>query len=219
MVDTVDAIEDYNEIFVQDGVLLKQAPATYMTYINSIGTLYISESVSSNHMRFIEWKPNDVTVDSEFQDQEWAVVNTVQKRTRTLSGNLPPDYHNKIKCIRLNFNEIKSFRVANKYRQLTFNDGASECLCSFLFQHGNCEMLLLTLRNMLKTIPAKRDKHLYIIVDNPEMHQLDKSFAELKLNNDTHTLWSVFKNIREHPYEATFETFSKLTDYGKFAVY
>lgn len=216
MVDAVDAVEDFNEIFVQDGVLLKQAPAVYMTHINSIGTLFISESVSSNQMRFIEWKPNDVTVDSEIQDQEWAVVNTIQKRTRTLSGNFPPDYHNKLRCIKLNFNDIKSFRVANKYRQLSFMDGASECLCLFLFQHGNCEMLLLTLRRLLKTIPAKRDKHLFIVVDNPEMEQLDRSFAELKLNNDTHTIWSVFKNIRDHPYEATFETFSKLTDYGKW---
>lgn len=217
MVDATDAIEDYNEVFIQDGVLLKQAPATHMTYLNSIGTLFISESVSSNRMRFIEWKPNDVTVDSDIQDQEWAVVNTIQKRTRTLSGNLPPDYHNKIRCIRLNFDEIKSFRVSNKYRQLVFNDGTSECLCTFFFQHGNCEMLLSSLRNMLKTIPAKRDKHLYIVVDNPEMQQLDRSFAELNLNNDSHTLWSVFRNITDHmhTYEATMETFSKFTDYGK----
>lgn len=216
MTDTVDAMEDHNEIFVQDGVLLKQTPAIYITHLNSIGTLYVSECLSSNHMRFVEWKPNDVTVDSDFQDQEWAVVNTIQKRTRTLSGNFPPDYHNKVKCIKLNFNDIKSFRVANKFRQLTFYDGASECLSSFLFQHGNCEVLLGTLRKMLKTIPAKRDKHLYIVVDNPEMQQLDRSFAELKLNNDSQTIWTMFKNIKEHPYEATFETFSKLTDYGEF---
>lgn len=215
MVDQVDLIEDLNEIFVQDGVLLKQAPAAYMNHINSIGTLYISQSKSSNEMKFIEWKPIDITVDSDFQDQEWAVVNTIQKRTRTLSGNLPPDYHSKVKFIRLNFNEIKSFRIANKYRQLLVNDGTGECICGFLFQHGNCEFLLGTLRHMMKAIPAKRDRHLYIVVDNPELHQLDQSFTELQLNNDSHTIWSVLKNIREHPYEATFETFSKLTDYGK----
>lgn len=218
MVDAVDAVEDFHEVFIQDGILLKQAPATYMSYINSIGTLYISESVSSNRKRFIEWKPIDVTVDSEIQDQEWAVVNTVEKRTRTLSGNLPPDYHNKVRCIRLNFDEIKSFRVSNKFRQIVFNDGTSECLCSFLFQHGNCESLLLTLKTMLKTIPAKRDKHLFIVMDNPEMQQLDRSFAELNLSNDSHTIWSVFRNITQlqmHPYESTMETFSKFTDYGK----
>lgn len=219
MVDQVDATEDLNEIFVQDGVLLKQAPAAYMTHINSIGTLYISQSKSSNEMKFIEWKPNDITVDSDFQDQEWAVVNTIQKRTRTLSGNLPPDYHSKVKFIRLNFNEIKSFRIANKYRQLLVNDGAGECICGFLFQHGNCDILLGTLRHMMKAIPAKRDRHLFIVVDNPELHQLDRSFTELQLNNDTQTIWSVLKNIREHPYEATFETFSKLTDYGKLEIF
>lgn len=215
MVDTVDAIDDHNELFVQDGVLLKQAPASHIQHVNSIGTLYISESVSSNQMRFIEWKPNDITVDSDFQDQEWAVVNTIQKRSRTLSGNFPPDYHNRVKCLRLCFNEVKSFRVAKKHRELIFCDGSSEVLSSFLFQHGNCDTLLTLLRNMLKTVPAKRDKQLYIVVDNAEIQQLDKSFAELQLNSDPHTIWSVFKNIRDHPYETTYETFSKLTDYGK----
>lgn len=64
-------------------------------------------SGSTSQKRFIEWKANDVTVDSDVQDQEWAVVNTVQKRVRTLSGNLPPDYYNRLKNLKIEFDEIK----------------------------------------------------------------------------------------------------------------
>lgn len=29
-------------------------------------------------MKYIEWRPNDlITIDSDTQDQEWAVVNTI----------------------------------------------------------------------------------------------------------------------------------------------
>ncbi|KAJ8982106.1 hypothetical protein NQ317_010964 [Molorchus minor] len=210
-----EVIDDCLEIFTQDGVLLKQAAANYMTFINTIGTLYVTECPSSNRQRFIEWRPNDVTIDSDIQDQEWAVVNTIQKRTRTLSGNFPPDYHNRIKSVKCSFNEIKSFRMANKSRQLSFHDGKSECICSFIFQHGNCELLVGILKSLLKTAPSRRDKHLFIVYDsnNLELQQLDRSFAELNLQSDAHTFWGMFKNIREHPYEATFEAFAKVTDY------
>ncbi|KAG5893896.1 hypothetical protein JTB14_001079 [Gonioctena quinquepunctata] len=210
-----ESLQDCSEIFSQDGILLKQAPATHITFLNTIGTLYLSESPNSNRKRYIEWKPNDITVDSDVQDQEWAVVNTVQKRNRTLSGNYPPDYHNRIKCIKFCFEDIKSFRVANKNRQLSFHDGKADCLCVFGFQHGNCETLLRVLKSMMKTSVSKRDKHLYIVYDAnfPEFQQLDRSFAELNIQNDSRTLWSVFKNLKDHPYEATFEAFSKVTDY------
>ncbi|XP_072396962.1 TBC1 domain family member 15 isoform X2 [Diabrotica undecimpunctata] len=210
-----DCLEDCEEIFSQDGVLLKQAPATHITFVNTIGTLYLSESLNSNKKRFIEWKPNDITVDSDIQDQEWAVVNTVQKRMRTLSGNYPPDYQNRLKCIKFSFEEIKSFRVANKNRQISFYDGKADCLCIFGFQHGNCEMLLSILKRMLRISLSKRDKHLYIVYDANfhEFQQLDRSFAELDIQHDSRTLWSVFKNLKDHPYEATFEAFAKVTDY------
>ncbi|VEN63150.1 unnamed protein product [Callosobruchus maculatus] len=211
-----DSLNDCIEIFTQDGVLLKQAQASYMSYINSIGTLYISESLNSSQKKFIEWKPNDITVDSDIQDQEWAVVNTIQKRTRTLSGNFPPDYQNRVRCIMISLDEVKSFRVANKYRHLTFYDGKSEALCSFVFQHGNCEGLIKgVLGTILKTSVSKRDKHLYIVYDanTLEIQQLDRSFAELNLQSEGSAFWKMVKNIKEHPYEATFEAFAKVTDY------
>lgn len=58
----------------------------------------------------LEWKPNDITIDSDIQDQEWAVVNTIQKRYRTLSGTLP-DPHIKFRCLKVNFEIIKRYNI------------------------------------------------------------------------------------------------------------
>lgn len=55
------------ELFVQNGVFLKSAPACYLTYINTTGTLFITEYLNSNRRRCIEWKPNDITADSDAQ--------------------------------------------------------------------------------------------------------------------------------------------------------
>ncbi|XP_066147309.1 TBC1 domain family member 15 [Euwallacea fornicatus] len=213
-----DEFEDYQDVLSQDGILLKQAPSTYISFINTIGTLYVWESIenegSTMKKRFLEWKPNDVTVDSDVQDQEWAVVNTVQKRVRTLSGNLPPDYYNRLKNLKIGFDDIKSFRIANNNRLLTFFDGASEVMCSFLFQHGNCEYLVEVLKSFLKLGPSRRDKHLFVVYDanSPEYQELTKTFAALDLKNDS-SLWTMFKNIKEHPYEGSMEAFSKVTNY------
>lgn len=206
------------EIFSQDGVQLRTAQAAFLQYLNQVGTLYITEYLNSNSRRCLEWKPNEVTVDSDIQDQEWAVVNTVQKRSRTSSECQPPDGSVKSKLLRINFSDIHSFKISNKGRQLTFYDGKSDSICTFMFQHGNCDYLTATLRNMMKTLPARRDKHLFIVIseDNPEAQQLDKSFAELNLFQDSPGWWKLVKNFHDRPYETTLESFAKVTDFGKF---
>ena len=130
-----DVLMECMEIFSQDGVQLKSAQATYVNYLNLVGTLYITEYANSNCKRCLEWKPNDVTVDSDVQDQEWAVVNTVQKRSRTFSESQPPDASTRPKFLKVNFNDIKSFKISNKTRHLTIIDGKSEVTCCFIFQH------------------------------------------------------------------------------------
>lgn len=43
---------------------------------NSVGMLCLVEN--PNGTKSIEWRPNDlITVDTDGQDQEWAVVNTI----------------------------------------------------------------------------------------------------------------------------------------------
>lgn len=211
-----DSPTECRELFSQDGVLLKQATAAYLSFINSIGTFYLTESTNDATEQFIEWRPNEVTiVDTDVQEQEWTVVNTIHKQNKSPNSNLPLDsYNNRVKCLRYNLSQIKSFRV-QKYRQLWFYDGKSEVLCKFLFQHGDCEVLVNVLKNMLKTTQSKRDRNLFIAMDpsNLELQRLDTSFAALELNNEGNSLWKLVKNFREQPVETTFEAFAKVTDY------
>ncbi|XP_060530339.1 TBC1 domain family member 15 isoform X2 [Cylas formicarius] len=202
----MDEFDDYVESYTQDGVLLKQAPSSYISFVNTIGTIYILESLqnddSASRKQFLEWKPNDVTVDSDVQDQEWAVVNTVQKRVRTLSGNFPSDYQGRLKSFKISFDDIKSFHVGNKNRQLILYDGSSEPICSFIFQHGNCECLVNIFKTFLRVTPSRRDRHLYVVhSNNLELQQLHKSFATLNINSDPNPFWSMVKTFKENPYE------------------
>ncbi|XP_018326722.1 TBC1 domain family member 15 isoform X2 [Agrilus planipennis] len=210
--------DEFMELYIQDGVLLNSAPATYMNCINTTGTLLITEYLNSNKTRYIEWKPNDVTIDSDVQDQEWAVVNTVKGRNRTFSGSLPPESSNRSKYIKINFKDIKSFRVARSSHKLTFYDGKSDPICTFTFLHCNCDSFVGCLKSFMRTALAKRDKHLFIVLDDyldtPETNRLDKSFAELDLFQEqpSDLMWRFVKNFQNKPYETTMEAFSKLTD-------
>lgn len=210
--------EDVRELFVQDGVLLFSAAASFISFVKSVGTLMITEYSEGN--RYIEWKPIDVTVDSDIQDQEWAVVNTVERRIRTLSGSVPPEYKNRSRYLRVNFEEIKSFRVSDKNRRLTFNDGKSEQICTYLFQHGNCEHFVLFLKSLVQTIPSRRDKHLFVVLDktNPEIEKMDRSFAELNVCTEGPCVWKLWDDFQERPMVATFEAFAKITDLGNIVV-
>lgn len=212
--------EEAMEIFSQDGVLLTTAPATYMSYINTSGTLCIVEYLNSNRLRCIEWKPNDVTIESDVQDQEWAVVNTIERRTRTLSGGLSSDPTNRSRFVKINLNEIKSFRVYSNSQRLSFQDGKGENICKFLFQHANCDHFVGTLRGLLRLATARRDKHMYVVLEDAhtsETQQLDKSFAELNLFQEPSSeyVWKFVRNFHNRPYETTMEAFSKITDIGK----
>lgn len=65
-------------MFTQDGVLLKACVGRPTSDLNSVGMLCIVQNADDT--KVIEWRPNDlITIDSDIQDQEWAVVNTIGK--------------------------------------------------------------------------------------------------------------------------------------------
>lgn len=212
-------IEDVMELFTQNGVLLKSAPAAYFTFLNTTGIISITEYLNSNRKRCVEWKPNDIIVDTDTQDQEWDVVNVVERRSRTLSESVPPDSATRSKYLRISFSDIRSFKVNRSGTKLTFFDGKSDALGAFFFQNATCDSLVLMLKNLLRTVPAKRDKHLFIIIDdNIESQRLDRSFAELNLfQEEPYHIWKFLKNFQESPYAASMEAFAKMSDIGNYA--
>lgn len=125
-------------------------------------------------VKFIEWKAAEVNVDSDTQDQEWAVVSTGRSsRHRTNSGTIPLLLLDHIfsyyvylsvfplflsECaraepLRLNTVNLKSFKVSRHRhgQHLTFaRRGDSRSLTTFIFLHGNPDYFVKSLLGHLK---------------------------------------------------------------------
>ncbi|KAJ8721258.1 hypothetical protein PYW07_002033 [Mythimna separata] len=210
-----DIPDQCKDLFTQDGVLLKACLGRPVTDLNSIGMLCIVQNHDSS--KYIEWRPNDlITIDSDTQDQEWAVVNTIGRRQRTLSGNMTSDYATaRARIIKIPIDELKTFRVTRNNQQMQFSTKPGVWQTTFYFQHGNAEIFVAYLKNHVKTAKTRHDRNTYVVVEpNIESQVLNKSFAELDIftENTTDVVWNLVSNFKQRPYETTLEAFSKLTD-------
>ncbi|KAG6454619.1 hypothetical protein O3G_MSEX008781 [Manduca sexta] len=215
---SVDEIPDQSkDLFTQDGVLLKNCVGRPVTDLNSIGMLCIVQNADGT--KCVEWRPNDlITIDSDTQDQEWAVVNTVGRRQRTLSGNMTSDYATlRARIIKIPLEELKTFKVTRNNQQMQFSTKQGVWQTTFYFQHGNAEIFVAYLKNHVKTAKTRHDRNTYVVVEpNVESQVLNRSFAELDIftENTTDVVWNLVSNFKQRPYETTLEAFSKLTDIG-----
>ncbi|KAJ2950282.1 hypothetical protein O0L34_g11645 [Tuta absoluta] len=213
---SVDDIPDQcKDLFTQDGVLLKACMGRPITDLNSIGMLCIMQNSDSS--KCIEWRPLDlITIDSDTQDQEWAVVNTIGRRQRTLSGNMTSDYATaRARIIRIPLEDLKSFRVTRNNQQLQLSTKPGVWQTTLYFQHGNAEVFMSNLKNHVKSAKTRHDRNTYVVVEpNTESQVLNRSFAELDIftENTTDVVWNLVSNFKQRPYETTMEAFSKLTD-------
>nr|CAD7403985.1 unnamed protein product [Timema cristinae] len=164
-----------------------------------------------NFGKCIEWKPADVSVESEMHDQEWAMVNMSGRRVRTMSES-----QNRPRPIRIELSDLKSFRITRNSQQVALMQRDGTTHSSFFFQHGNADSFVCALRENLKVTRSRKDKHLYLVLDEPERESrvLVRSFTELDLfsENKTDVVWKFVRNLHHRPYETTMEAFSKLTD-------
>ncbi|XP_045514752.1 TBC1 domain family member 15 isoform X2 [Pieris brassicae] len=212
---TEDLPDQYKELFTQDGVLLKACIGRPISDLNSIGMLCVVQN--SDGTKCIEWRPNDlITIDSDTQDQEWAVVNTIGRRQRTLSGNMTSDYAAaRARIVRIPLAELKTFKVTRNNQQMQFSTKSGVWQNTFYFQHGNAEIFVAYLKNHVKTAKTRHDRNTYVVVEsNIDSQALNKSFTELDIftENTTDVVWSLVSNFKQRPYETTMEAFSKLTD-------
>lgn len=213
---SIDESQDqFKDLFTQDGVLLKACLGRPITELNCIGMLCIVEE--PNNVKCIEWRPNDlITIESDTQDQDWAVVNTVDRRQRTLSGNYTSDYVTaKSRIINIPLSELKSFKISRNNQQLQISTKLGSWQTTFYFQHGNGEIFVTNLKSHVKTAKARHDRSVYVVVEpNPETQVLNRSFAELDIysENTSDVVWGFVSNFKQRPAAATLEVFSKFTD-------
>ncbi|KAK0080620.1 hypothetical protein PV325_013649 [Microctonus aethiopoides] len=200
--------EQGKELSIHTGVVLRGANIRE-DEVHSSGTLNIIEY---SFGKCIEWKPQEVSVVSEHQDQdpEWSVVESHTRRTRTSSEG--PDSLGRARTVRILFTELKSVRVNHGGQQLIFMQKDGTTYVAF-FQLSNAESFLMSMKGFIKFIKSKSDRNLYIILDEYST-VLNKSFAELDLfqENTSDYVWKFVKNLHNRPYETTLEAFSKLAD-------
>ncbi|KAJ9587779.1 hypothetical protein L9F63_018805 [Diploptera punctata] len=204
-----DINEQGTELYSHHGVLVKSQSCNRDEDSQCSGTLSI---VEYSFGKFIEWKPTEVSVDSELHDQEWAMVNAVGRRTRTLSGST--EGQSRCRPVRIELAELKSFRITRNRQQVTLMQRDGTTHSAFFFQHGNADCFLSALRGNIRTAMSRKDRNLFVVIDLPESQVLDRSFAELDLfrENTSDVVWKFVRNLHSRPYETTLEAFSKLTD-------
>ncbi|XP_046739904.1 TBC1 domain family member 15 isoform X2 [Diprion similis] len=199
--------EQGKDISIHSGVVLRGSN-TREDDVHSTGTFSI---VEYSFGKCLEWKPVEVSVVSESQDQdpEWSLVNT-HTRIRTVSEG--PDSLGRSRTVRILLCDLKSFRINRCGQQLTLmlKDGTTYVV---YFQLSNADSFVSTLKGFLKFIKSRKDRNMYIVMD-AEDSVLEKSFAELDLfqENASDYVWKFVKNLHDRPYETTMEACSKLTD-------
>ncbi|XP_012276794.1 TBC1 domain family member 15 isoform X2 [Orussus abietinus] len=199
--------EEGKDLCIHTGVVLRGAN-TREDEVHSSGTLNI---VEYSFGKCIEWKPIEVSVVSENQDQdpEWSLVDSHTRRTRTSSEG--PDSLGRTKAVRILFSDLKSFRINYGGQQLIFMQRDGTTYVAF-FQLSNAESFVNSLKGFINFVKSRMDKNMYLVLD--EVNSVVKSFSELDIlgENTSDYVWKFVKNLQNHPYETTLETFSKLAD-------
>ncbi|XP_055849709.1 TBC1 domain family member 17 [Episyrphus balteatus] len=169
-----------------DGVLLKQASAEHIADLNTSGALSVVE-YSPSKRKYIEWHPNEnILIADDTQDQgDWALVDTISRRTRTTSEcrvfNTKPDSQTKSRCIRCNLEDLRSIEVKNRGQTIRLLKKDSGALHSeYFFQHGNADMFVRSMRQLhiLDVSNTNRDEFVVLSI---ETQKLKKTFAELDI--------------------------------------
>lgn len=160
--------------------------------MNSSGSLSLMELQSTKRM-FFEWRPNDsiVITDDDYhddQDQEWSIVDKIQKRPRTTSEcrifkcEMPASPHTKPKCIRVDIEHLRSLELTSKGHCVRFKRKNGELHSEYFFQHGNAEIFIKALQSFHIIEGVQGNRSEYVII-NTEPQKLIKTFAMLELDD------------------------------------
>lgn len=157
---------------------MTKVPASHINEINVVGVIFIFKREQSF---FIEWKPNENVELSgaeiaEESNDEWSIINQITFKPAVNSINF---FATKLKNLRVPLTEIKQFRV-KKDHELCLINRDDQHIITYNFKRSTPGSFLriLILHRLLSQ--SLNDKSLYIVKD-PEFEKLQKSFAELNI--------------------------------------
>lgn len=131
---------------------------------------------------FIEWKPNEnvemsgVAEIAEESNDEWSIINQITFKPAVNSINF---FSPKVKNLRLPLSGIKQFKV-QKDNELCLINREDQHVITYFFKRSSPASFLriLILHRLLKQSLSNRNVY---IVQDPEFEKLQKSFAELNI--------------------------------------
>lgn len=230
------------EISTNDGILLKKGPASFLNEIfgNTTGSLSLVHYLCNENSLFIEWKPNDhyLIADADAQEQgDWSLVDTIKKRQRTASecnvfgnanivqpkepNNVEPrqpignQQNSKPNILRARIADLKCIDVLkNGHIIRLINKSDGKVHSEYFFQNGNADGFVRTLQTTHCLQRSRHNKNQFEIVENIEYdkEKLQKTFAELKIDDIKAGKGGWISTIVRNPLEQTIDFLAKMSD-------
>ncbi|XP_018787252.1 PREDICTED: TBC1 domain family member 15 isoform X1 [Bactrocera latifrons] len=175
-----------------DGVLLRKGSVEHIADLNTSGSLSVI-SYDIPRRLYIEWRPNDSILVAD-DSQDWAVVDTIPRRSRTISEckafniKATPETiaSNKPRLIRTLLDNLSSIIVKDRGQVICFIQKVDNNVNSeFFFQHGNADQFLKSMcdQHIIEHSCSKLDGSAEYAVLNTETQQLKRTFAELNIED------------------------------------
>ncbi|XP_065093256.1 TBC1 domain family member 15 [Ochlerotatus camptorhynchus] len=182
----MDNESTFEEIFIQHGVTLKKASASYMSALNTIGVLYFCKYHKGN-VHFFEWKVTEMCeiMDTDSQDSDWSLVHTLtvsSDKTSDENPNAENDSQKNSKItIRVLFRDLRGIEFSKNELRLYNQDLTVHSL--YLFNHGSPHSFVDFLERKRFVRRSTRRKHFYHCLEEADNDKLQKSFSELNIED------------------------------------
>uniref|UniRef100_A0A182QFF4 TBC1 domain family member 15 n=1 Tax=Anopheles farauti TaxID=69004 RepID=A0A182QFF4_9DIPT len=186
------------EKFIQNGVLLKKANASYISALNAEGILTFGKCTKTN-LHVFEWKPETCEItDSESLESGWSLVDPISRQPspqqpvqpatiatstiveRATSEEPPAGITPKTKLtIRVFLRDLRGLETHKD--ELRFYNHDHTVHSVYLFRQTSTSVLLQLLERFRCVRKSTHRKNFYRCIDDPDQDKLQKSFSELNI--------------------------------------
>ncbi|XP_058820534.1 TBC1 domain family member 15-like [Topomyia yanbarensis] len=207
--------ERVEEIFMQHGVMLKKASATYLSALNTEGVLTFGR-FSKGDLHFFEWKQAETceVLDTECQDSGWSLVDTIESTSsipipaanddsnNPTDTNWIPEHHSQKPKISIQvlFRDVKGIEYSRNELRFFNQDLSIHSL--YLFHHGSPFSFVDFLERKQFIRKSARRKQFFHCLPEADNDKLQRSFSELNIE-------AIRNRPRPNPY---YDFMSKLAN-------
>ncbi|XP_058452903.1 TBC1 domain family member 17 [Malaya genurostris] len=189
--------ENIEEIFMQHGVTLKKASATYLSAFNTEGVLSFNRFLKGD-LHFFEWKQTEPceVLDTECQDSGWSLVDTIESTSsipiqptdeessnaNDVNWTSENEKKNNSKIsIQVLFRDLKAVEFGKN--ELRFYNQDLSIHSLYLFHHGSPHSFVDFLERKRFIRKSARRKQFFHCLPEAETDKLQRSFSELNIED------------------------------------